>query len=64
MLAKRISPLSATAINGKIYVIGGGNPEGQGQDNWLSTVEEYTPENWNSVSSQGKLPTKWGEIKK
>ena len=63
MLTRKISPLSATAINGKIYVIGGGNLEGQGQDNWLSTVEEYTLENWNSVSPQGKLQNTWGKIK-
>jgi RNA polymerase sigma factor (sigma-70 family) len=65
--------LTASEVNGKIYVIGGviGNfwdlnwnlPEWKG----LSTIEEYTPEDWQSeqsiVSPQGKLPTKWGTIK-
>jgi len=64
MLAQRISPLSATAVNEKIYVIGGANPDGQGPDNWLSTVEEYTPEGWQSaVSPQNKLPKTWGNLK-
>jgi len=30
----------------------------------LSTVEEYAPEGLASaISSQGKLPTKWGGVK-
>jgi N-acetylneuraminic acid mutarotase len=55
--------LSAGAANDKAYAIGGCEVYGA----WftgIATVEEYTPENWNSVSPQGKLPTKWGEIKK
>ena len=50
---------SACAVNGKIYTIGGGH----GQS--FSTVEEYTPEDWQpkAVSPQGKIPTKWGEVK-
>jgi RNA polymerase sigma factor (sigma-70 family) len=65
--------LTASEVNGKIYVIGGvigkfqndnfNLPEWKG----LSTIEEYTPEGWQPeqsvVSSQGKLPTKWGAMK-
>jgi len=54
---------SASMVGGKIYVIGGWDV---GDDEFLSTVEEYTPEGWpfkQSVSPQGKLPTKWGEKK-
>jgi N-acetylneuraminic acid mutarotase len=57
--------LSSSAVNGKIYAIGGAirrewDAEG---DNDTSAVEEFTPEDWQSVSPQGKLPTKWGEVK-
>jgi len=55
---------STSVVNGKIYVIGGVQA-------WqlplvpLSTVEEYTPEGWPfPVSSEGKLVTTWGEIKR
>jgi hypothetical protein len=51
--------LSTSAVNGKIYAFGGwaeGNIV-------LSTAEEYTPEGRQSISPQGKLPTKWGEVK-
>ena len=52
--------LSASVLGGKIYAIGG-------SDNvqCISTVEEYTPEGWQpkAVFPQGKLPTKWGEMK-
>jgi N-acetylneuraminic acid mutarotase len=52
--------LSASVVNGKIYAIGGSTIiEGSG----LSTVEEYTPEGWQYISLQDKLPTQWGEIK-
>jgi len=66
--------LTASVVNGKIYVIGGvvggrnfnwnpPAPEWQG----LSTIEEYTPDNWQPeqsvVSPQGKLPKTWGNIK-
>ena len=52
--------LSSSAVNGKIYAIGGWD---QGK-NIVSTVEEYTPEGWPfSVSPHGKLPTTWGEMK-
>jgi len=55
---------SASVVNGKIYVIGGvpdwtNYPGGAVT---LPTVEEYTPEDL-SISPQGKLPTKWGEVK-
>jgi RNA polymerase sigma factor (sigma-70 family) len=53
---------SACEVNGKIYVIGGSTIQQPGND--VSTVEEYTPEDGQSVSPQGKLPKKWGEIKK
>ena len=50
--------ISSSVANGKIYVIGGRTPAAT-----LSVVEEYTPEDWQSISPQGKLPTKWGEVK-
>jgi RNA polymerase sigma factor (sigma-70 family) len=57
--------LSSSAVNGKIYAIGGAirrewDAEG---DNDTSAVEEFTPEDWQLVSPQGKLPTKWGDVK-
>jgi RNA polymerase sigma factor (sigma-70 family) len=53
---------SASAVNGKIYAIGGWNPAFAPKT--LSFVEEYTPESWPfSVLPSGKLPTKWGEVK-
>ncbi|MEK7396968.1 MAG: kelch repeat-containing protein, partial [Candidatus Poribacteria bacterium] len=55
---KRIS-FSTADLNGKILAIGGFID----QKTPTAAVEEYTPEDW-SVSPQGKLPTKWGEIKK
>jgi N-acetylneuraminic acid mutarotase len=56
--------LSSCALDGKIYAIGGVTRKG-GILRAFSTVEEYTPEGWksSSVSPQGKLPTKWGEVK-
>jgi N-acetylneuraminic acid mutarotase len=53
------SNLSTSAVKGKIYAFGGTQAQPPAP---LSTVEEYTPEDW-SVSSQGKLAAKWGEIK-
>ena len=51
--------LSTTALNGRSYATGGTD------GNILSTVEEYTPEDWPfSVSPHGKLSTTWGEIKR
>ena len=49
---------SNAAVDGRIYAIGGmkGNVP-------LPTVEEYDPEGSQTVSPQGKLPTKWGEVK-
>jgi RNA polymerase sigma factor (sigma-70 family) len=53
--------ISTSIMNGKIYVIGGATA------NWnpiYSTVEEYTPEGWPfAISSNGKLPSKWGQHK-
>ncbi|MFC1712818.1 sigma-70 family RNA polymerase sigma factor [Candidatus Poribacteria bacterium] len=51
--------LSSAVVDGKLYAIGGYGP---GQT-LLPTVEEYDPEGWQAVSPQGKLPTKWGEVK-
>jgi len=67
--------LTACEVNGKIYVAGGvvgvaggpnfnfNLPEWRG----LSTIEEYTPEDWQPeqsvVSPQGKLPKAWGNLK-
>jgi len=51
---------SACLVDNKIYVVGGQNFGG-----YLSSVEEYTPEGWTfAISLQGKLPSKWGEIKR
>jgi hypothetical protein len=51
--------LAAGEVKGIIYVIGGSTDV-----DWLSTVEEYTPEGWPfSILPQGKLPTKWGQEK-
>ena len=49
--------LSTSTIKGRIYAIGGTRPADG------SPVEVYTPEDWQSVSPQGKLPTKWAEVK-
>lgn len=50
---------SAATVNGKVYVIGGA-AEGV----ILSTVEEYTPDDWTiSVSSKQKVATTWANIK-
>jgi N-acetylneuraminic acid mutarotase len=50
--------LSANAVNGKIYAIGGSTAAG----NPLSTVEEYDPESV-AVEPRGKLAATWGEVK-
>ena len=50
--------LSSATVNGKLYAIGGV----VGLEH-LPTVEEYDPEGLQAVSPQGKLPTKWGEVK-
>ena len=54
------SVFATSVANGKIYAIGGGC--GSGPE---PLVEEYTPEGWQPevVSPQGKLPTKWGQVK-
>ena len=60
--------IASSVVNGKIYTFGG-------TDTWLgwnafgkplSTVEEYTPEGWQSVSPvspQGKKQNTWGGTK-
>jgi N-acetylneuraminic acid mutarotase len=57
--------IASSVVNGKIYIFGG-------TDTWLgwnafgkplSTVEEYTPESWQSVSPQGKKQNTWGKTK-
>jgi RNA polymerase sigma factor (sigma-70 family) len=55
--------LSTCAVNGKIYAIGGSNGFPGQPGAAISTVEEYTPEDGQSVSSSGKLPSKWGKLK-
>jgi RNA polymerase sigma factor (sigma-70 family) len=55
----RRASLSSAVVDGKIYAIGGYGPGLVP----LPTVEEYDPEGLQAVSSQGKLPTKWGEVK-
>jgi hypothetical protein len=54
--------LSASAVDGKIYAIGGITGEGV---QVFATVEEFTPEVLQPglVSPQSKLPTKWGAEK-
>jgi N-acetylneuraminic acid mutarotase len=60
--------LSTSVANGRIYAIGGSKfwygAGGSGED--YPTVEEYTPEGWQTtaVSPQGKLTATWGEIKR
>ena len=56
----RRGSLSNAVVDGKLYAIGGYGVPGQVA---LSTVEEYDPEGLQAVSSQGKMPTKWGKIK-
>ena len=54
------NPRQSAVVDGRIYAIGGAI------ENWdiiSPAVEEYTPEGWRAISSQGKLPTKWGEMK-
>jgi hypothetical protein len=59
MPTSRSTILNYPVMDGKIYIIGG-----VGAGGFLSDVWEYTPEGLQSVvSSQGKLPTKWGNIK-
>ena len=48
----------SNAVNGRIYSTGGCEVVA-----YFSIAEEYTPEGWRTVSPQGKLPTKWGELK-
>jgi len=58
--------LSSSAVNGKIYAIGGSlqtDFEADNPDSFSSVVEEFTPEDWQLVSPRGKLPTKWGDVK-
>ncbi|MFC1712816.1 sigma-70 family RNA polymerase sigma factor [Candidatus Poribacteria bacterium] len=50
--------LSSATVDGKLYAIGG-----LVGDVAFPTVEEYDPEGWQAASPQGKLPTKWGEVK-
>jgi len=52
-------------LNGKILAMG----EFTGPTTPTASVEEYTPEGWqpgpkSSISSLGKLSSKWGQIKK
>jgi len=54
---------SSNTVGEKIYTIGGMN---EVNGSWIiyPTVEEYTPEDWLfTVSSRGKLPSKWGLMK-
>jgi len=58
MLTPRCA-LDTGVVDGKIYVLGGWDLSGKDH----SAVEEYTPEGWQSVSPQGKLPTMCGKVK-
>ena len=55
---------AASAVLGKIYVIGGASKYMPGV--WdavlLSTVEEF--DTGYAINAKGKLPTLWGEIKR
>jgi N-acetylneuraminic acid mutarotase len=54
--------LSSSEVNGKIYAIGGSNNKGTAL---ASVVEEYDPgSTGEGVDFKGKLPTKWGMLKK
>jgi hypothetical protein len=51
---------SASAVNGKVYAIGGG-----GMNGLTSTVEEYdTGFAGEGIDTEGKLPTMWGGLKR
>ena len=51
---------SAAALDGRIYVAGGGDPS----FNYTSTTQVYTPEVLpSSISLQGKMPKTWGSLK-
>jgi len=58
------SSLSVVSGDGKLYVIGGSVISGGASGPVMATVEEYTPEGWQSVvSSQGRIATKWGQVR-
>ena len=55
---------AASAVLGKIYVIGGASQNRPGGEptGIMSTVEEF--DTGYALNAQGKLPTLWGEIKR
>ena len=64
MLTPRGSFASAV-VNGKVYAIGGCMGIPWENPRPIVTVEEYTPEGWESfsISLEGKLATTWGKMK-
>ncbi len=52
--------VAVAAVNGSFYVIGGKRDNNSPS---LATVEQFTPDQSTAASPQGKLPTKWGEVK-
>jgi RNA polymerase sigma factor (sigma-70 family) len=62
MSTARAVPSSTSVVNGRIYVIGGWIDMGGGPGAATAEVEEYDPR-FATVSPQGKLPTKWGDVK-
>ncbi len=54
-------PQGAAAVNGKIYVFGGSTDVGKGVE-LLSDVVVYDT-GFRAVTAQGKLSTRWGELK-
>jgi RNA polymerase sigma factor (sigma-70 family) len=56
--------LSSSAVNGRIYAIGGQLWPGVNDADVCAVVEEFTPEGWRAaISPQGRLTTTWGETK-
>jgi len=53
-IARSGSP--TVAVKNRLYLMGGLDAN----NNILTSVEEYTPEDWQSVSPHGKMPTTWG----
>ena len=54
-------PQGAAAVNGRIYVFGGAADVGKGEELFPDVVVYDT--GFRAVEANGKLPTRWGELK-